>query len=107
MDEVSPDLEQEVNRIHPDFTNLALGQIQLQNSIDVFAQTLRSVQESLLSMSTRITKMEVAAINGSIEHEYHHTSNLYGSENVSEPSLAAQGRRLKFQRYNGEKDPIV
>lgn len=42
IDESTPDLEQEENRTLPDFTSLAMGQIQMQSSLDLCSQTLRA-----------------------------------------------------------------
>lgn len=48
----TPSMEHAVKPVMPYLTSLAIGQIQLQSLIDLCTQTLRAVQESILSMNT-------------------------------------------------------
>lgn len=107
IEELSPACEQEVISNIPDFTNLAIGQIQLQNSIEICAQILRSIQEPLMSMNTRLTRIEVANVKETYELNYRQLSTMSGSANNHEHSLAFQGQRLKIKRFNGEGDPVI
>lgn len=76
----------------PDFSNLAIEQIQLQNSIENCAQTLRSIQEPLMSMNARLTRIEVANVKETYELNYRQLSTMSGSVNNHEHSLASQGQ---------------
>lgn len=81
MKELSPEREQDVISNILDFTNLAIRQIQSQNSIEVCAQTLWSIQESIMSMNTRLNRMEAANFEA-CESEYKQLPTMSASTNV-------------------------
>lgn len=53
----------------PDFTNISLGRIHLQNTVDACARTLRIVQKSITFMNTGLTGLKI-----SDTHEYSNNS---------------------------------
>lgn len=119
--ELPLEMDSEVTFEIPDFTNLALSQVKLENSINAYTQVLRVVQDSINSMNTRLTwivilmcKMLLIVFLGTILDLILPSQGIgltFNSSNTithnMDPRLISHVGHLKFRRYNGKKDPVI
>lgn len=105
------------------FTNLALSQVKLENSINAYTQVLvlRVVQDSINSMNTILTRIEILmckmlliafleTILDLILPSQGIGSTFNSSNTIThnmDPRLISHVGHLKFRRYNGKEDPVI
>lgn len=119
--ELPLEMNSEVTSEIPDFTNLALNQVKLENSINAYTQVLRVVQDSINSKNTRLTQIEILMctmllivfLGTSLDlilPSQGIGSTCNSSNTIThnmDPRLISHVGHLKYRRYNGKENLVI